>query len=702
MVNPFRHKETFLKKVSILIVISFSISLLLYFSNILYFFELKSFDIFSRVLNPVKAPEDIIIIRIDQESIDALSKEGVNWPWPRQIYAPIIEHLSEASAVFIDLLYSEPSSYGVEDDAIFANAVKKASNVYLPFFLSKNRRPLKTEERNFLANTSITALPNGQITYYSVTAPIDPLKESAKGFGNVSINPDDDGVYRRIPLSFQIEDISVPNLVFSYFTKNNRIKYKNGKVYHDEYSIPLSKGKVLLRYYRESFKTFSSMDILNAHLTKELSGTLPGQDFFKNKFVFIGPTAAGLMDLKPTSISSVSTGVHINATFLANLKTHDFFKPVCTSIVLFFMLAIVMTTSCFVISQYSLAKNLAVFAVLFIAIIVICGILFSSAYYFPAVFPVVALIVSYIATTVYSYASEGRERLFIRKTFSRYMDKKIVDYVLQHPDIVKPGGQRTRITVSFADIAGFTTISEQSTPESVSMILHMVLNALTEVIIAEQGVIDKYIGDCVMAFWGAPLASENDEINGCNAALKCISSIEDINIDLVKTGLNPISIRVGINSGDVIAGNLGSDRLFDYTVIGDAVNLASRLESVNKIFGTNIIISENTLSKTGNLFFVRELGLVEVKGKAKPVRIYELIGTRTHIKPEKAELVNLYNEGLACFASGKFPEGIEIFGNLLKKYPHDGPSMFYIKKCEELDSCFDLTNDFNIIKLVEK
>jgi len=702
MVNPFRHKGAFLKKVSILIAISFSISLLLYFSNILYFFELKSFDIFSRVLNPVKSPEDIVVIRIDQESIDALSKEGVNWPWPRQIYAPIIEHLSEASAVFIDLLYSESSSYGVEDDVIFANAVKKASNVYLPFFLSKNRRPLKTEERNFLANSSITGASNIFYTYHSVTAPIYPLQESAKGFGNVSINPDDDGVYRKIPLLFQIEDMTVPNLIFSYFMKNNAITYGNGMIYYDQYKIPLSEGSALLRYYRESFKTFSLVDILNANLSKKSSDSLPGPDFFKNKFVLIGPTAAGLMDLKPTSVSSVSTGVHINATFLANLKTHTFFKPAGRSIVLFIMLVIVMTTSYFVLSHHSLAKNLAVFAILFIAVIAICGILFSSSYYFPAVYPVVALIVSYIAATVYSYASEGRERLFIRKTFSRYMDKKIVDYVLQHPDIIKPGGQRTRITVSFADIAGFTTISEQSTPENVSMILHAVLNALTEVIISEQGVIDKYIGDCVMAFWGAPLASENDEVNGCKAALKCISSIEDINIDLVKTGLKPISIRVGINSGDVIAGNLGSDRLFDYTVIGDAVNLASRLESVNKIFGTSIIISENTLSKTNDHFFVRELGLVEVKGKAKPVRIYELIGTRTHIKPETAELVNRYNEGFVCFVSGQFAEGIDIFSNLLKTFPDDGPSIFYLKKCEELDGCFDLTNDFNIIKLVEK
>ena len=702
MVNPFRHKGAFLKKVSILIAISFSISLLLYFSNILYFFELKSFDIFSRVLNPVKSPEDIVVIRIDQESIDALSKEGVNWPWPRQIYAPIIEHLSEASAVFIDLLYSESSSYGVEDDVIFANAVKKASNVYLPFFLSKNRRPLKTEERNFLANSSITGASNIFYTYHSVTAPIYPLQESAKGFGNVSINPDDDGVYRKIPLLFQIEDMTVPSLIFSYFVKNNAITYGNGMIYYDQYKIPLSEGSALLRYYRESFKTFSLVDILNANLSKKSSDSLPGPDFFKNKFVLIGPTAAGLMDLKPTSVSSVSTGVHINATFLANLKTHTFFKPAGRSIVLFIMLVIVMTTSYFVLSHHSLAKNLAVFAILFIAVIAICGILFSSSYYFPAVYPVVALIVSYIAATVYSYASEGRERLFIRKTFSRYMDKKIVDYVLQHPDIIKPGGQRTRITVSFADIAGFTTISEQSTPENVSMILHAVLNALTEVIISEQGVIDKYIGDCVMAFWGAPLASENDEVNGCKAALKCISSIEDINIDLVKTGLKPISIRVGINSGDVIAGNLGSDRLFDYTVIGDAVNLASRLESVNKIFGTSIIISENTLSKTNDHFFVRELGLVEVKGKAKPVRIYELIGTRTHIKPETAELVNRYNEGFVCFVSGQFAEGIDIFSNLLKTFPDDGPSIFYLKKCEELDGCFDLTNDFNIIKLVEK
>ncbi len=177
----------------------------------------------------------------------------------------------------------------------------------------------------------------------------------------------------------------------------------------------------------------------------------------------------------------------------------------------------------------------------------------------------------------------------------------------------------------FADIAGFTTISERNTPEDTALMLHRVLNELTEVVIAEKGVVDKYIGDCIMAFWGSPLALPEDEINACRSALRFIEAISGINAVFALEGIPPIAIRVGLHTGDAIAGNMGSVRLFDFTVVGDTVNLASRLESVNKVFGTRIITSEHTLARTHGLFLTRNLGPIEVKGKSEPVVIHEII-----------------------------------------------------------------------------
>ena len=232
---------------------------------------------------------------------------------------------------------------------------------------------------------------------------------------------------------------------------------------------------------------------------------------------------------------------------------------------------------------------------------------------------------SFLLSVAFSYAVEGRERQFIKRTFSQYMDKTIVDYVLQNPELVKPGGKKAHVTVLFADIAGFTTISEQNTPEDTALMLHRVLNELTEVVIEEKGVVDKYIGDCIMAFWGSPLALPEDEINACRSALRFIEAIYGINAVFALEGIPPIAIRVGLHTGDAIAGNMGSVRLFDFTVVGDTVNLASRLESVNKVFGTRIITSEHTLAGTHGLFLTRNLGPIEVKGKSEPVVIHEII-----------------------------------------------------------------------------
>ena len=284
----------------------------------------------------------------------------------------------------------------------------------------------------------------------------------------------------------------------------------------------------------------------------------------------------------------------------------------------------------------------------------------------------------------------------------QYMDKNIVEYILENPKVIKPGGQRRRVTVFFTDLAGFTTLAESLPPEQSVMILQTIFNSFTEVIIQNKGVIDKYIGDAIMAFWGAPLETDNDEINSCRAALQCVAKLEEINETHKDKGWSRVAVRIGVHTGEAVVGNLGSDRLFDYTVIGDTVNLASRLESVNKVFRTHIIISGDTLKNTDQQFFVRDLGLIEVKGKNVAVNIFELLGEMPEAIPEKRQAVEIYHRGLAFYREGKWDEAIGAFDMVIASHPGDGPSLFYRARCEQQRFAPGLTGNRDVVKLTEK
>ncbi|MDD3846665.1 MAG: adenylate/guanylate cyclase domain-containing protein [Syntrophorhabdaceae bacterium] len=698
-------KKRRVRNIVLLASVSFAISLVLFLFDVLAPYENRSFDLFSQYLNPARASDRIVIIEIDQQSIDALSLESINWPWPRQVYAPIIEFASLADAFLVDILFTEPSSYGQEDDMVLGDAVAKASNVYLPFFLSRNEKTVGPEDMAYLRRFAIAGGPPSGPAYRSVTTPIDVIRHGAGGSGNVAINPDGDGVYRRIPLAFTMGDMALPNLALSWFTGRGMVKMDSGRILFRNRPLPLTDGKLLLRFPsgRKPFTVIPAIDILSAYRDtgKGQSKTL-SPSFFKGKVVFLGMTAPGLLDLKSTPTMPVSTGVHVNATVFENLDLGTFMRPVSGPFVALFMLLVSLFIAAFVLTFHTIAKNLSAFAASSILILGIAAALFSRQYYLPTTYLMVTLILGFILSAAFSYALEGRERQFIKRTFSQYMDKTIVEHVLQNPDIVKPGGKKARVTVLFADIAGFTTISERNSPEDTALMLHRVLNELTEVVIEEKGVVDKYIGDCIMAFWGAPLETPNDEINACRCSLKFIEAIGTINGIFERDGISPVAIRVGLHTGEAIAGNMGSVRLFDFTVVGDTVNLASRLESVNKVFGTSIIVSEHTLAKTYGLFASRSLGPIEVKGKSEPVVIHEVICENDNVPPAVRKKIDLYDEALRVYREQRFSEAVELFNALLAEFPHDGPSEFYKKRAEAMAGDFSLTNNWDIIRMTEK
>ncbi len=694
-----------IKKTLILTAVSFIISALILLSGALQNFELKAFDLYSRYLNPKIAPDNIVIVEVDQRSIDALNKQGITWPWPRQIYAPMFDYMSEAKAVFVDVLVTEPSSYGVEDDQILSDSIKKAGNVYLPVFLSNKDKVISSEMKEFLKGIAVSGDVNPKTEYSTAIIPLDVLRDGIAGSGNVTISPDNDGVYRRVPLFFKLDGFVIPHFLFGYLINRGVVTLDGYDVYSKNTRIPLSDGKLILRYFTadQAFKVLSASEVLKSYLdsTSSIEPSIK-KDFFKDKYVFLGFTAPGLYDLKPTAVDSISTGVLIHATTLANIINQDFIRPAPTIIVAAFVLLICFFTTFFVLKSHSLLFNLSLFILSIVLIVLVTVLLFKALIYFKIIAPFISLVVSFTVVVAYSYATEGKQRVLIENTLLQYMDKKIAEYLLENPNLIRPGGMKRRVTVFFADIVGFTTISEIISPEEVADMLHKVLSSITKEIIDNNGVIDKYIGDCVMAFWGAPLDSDRDEMNACLSGLRSIEAIERINEEFRQRKLPEISVRIGIHTGEAIAGNIGSDRIFNYTVIGDSVNLASRIESINRFFKTKIMVSEDTIKMTEDSFFPRELGLIEVKGKNLPVRIFELIGRKDDVSRDKMELVELYNQGLQYYKEQKWQDALDIFEKVLSKYDSDGPSEFYRSRCESIISGSLLTDDWEVIKFTEK
>lgn len=679
-----------LKRVRIsagLALVSFMAVLALFVSGQLDGFELKAFDLFSRKLNPDIRSDDIVLVAIDQKSIDSLAAQNVTWPWPRQVYAPILEYLSEADAVFVDMLFTEPSSYGMEDDALMAAAIRQAGNIQLPVFLTDRKEGLTPQERAFLERISMKAGSIPPAAHRSAIIPLDIFVNETTGGGNVMIRPDEDGVYRSVPLVFSVSGITVPHFVLGWLMKTRAVRIEGGTLLAGGKALDLSGGRLLLRYSRnpEPFAVVSASDIIQAYLDSS-SGRKSGisREFFRNKKVLIGPTAAGLYDLKPTPVRPLSTGVHIHATALDNLLHGRSFQPVPLSATAGFMLLLSVIITAAVFRFHAVTSILGVLCAIAAASTGLCAFLFSRGLYMPVIYPFLSVAVGFMIAATYNYAVEGRQRRFIKRTFAQYMDQSIVEHILRHPEIIRPGGQSMRVTVFFADIAGFTTIAEKLPPEQTALILHDVLNEFTEVIIRNRGAIDKYIGDAVMAFWGAPISTADDEANACRAALSCLEALDRVNSSFRRRGFEPIRVRIGIHAGSAVVGNLGSDRLFDYTVVGDTVNLASRLEAANKMFGTAIIVSEDVLMAAGGRFAARDLGLIEVKGKTRPKRIFELLAEKDEMQDNGAMIPPSYDQAMEAYCKGDLNAACSGFEACLREKPGDGPAEFYARRCREL------------------
>ncbi len=684
-----------LKAATVLTIITLAISWALDFSGLLVPYSLKTVDLMFRRLPLPPASQDVVVIAIDQPDIDFFKEQGVGWPWPRELYAPIIDFCRRggANALIFDMLFTENSFYGKEDDQKFAQASREAGNVIVPFFLSQRTKEPDPGAAEVMHKTGLTITgppPAFDKHYQSILPPIPPLLAAVRGLGNVECSPDSDGTFRRLPLVVPFQDRWLPMLAFSafqLFRTSGPWEFQGGALVQGLFRIPLDlDGNLLLKFRgpSRSHRRYSAANIIQSEI-RCLNGQPPiyPPEDLKSKWVFMGATAPGLLDLKPSPLAPVYPGVELHATLLDNLLQGDFLRTVPSW--LQWLWTILLTIGIIVPVLFANRLGVILSALFLIALLHtgVAAVLFSRSWLLAPVLPATALGLAFVLTAAFSYATEGRQKQAIRTMFSHYMSEEVINHLLQHPEKLQLGGERRQLTLFFSDLAGFTTLSERLQPEVVVNLLNEYLSEMTDIILEEQGTVDKFEGDAIMAFWGAPLPLKDHAVRACRAALRQQAALHNLNQRFQEKGWPHLHCRIGLHTGEAVVGNLGSHKRFDYTVIGDTVNLASRLEGINKFYGTAIMASETTVQECQGAIEFQELDWVAVKGRETPVGVFQALALKGELTPSQEKAKTAFAEGLTLYRQARFDRAASSFEQALKDWPEHGPCQEFLRRCQE-------------------
>ncbi|MBU0972382.1 MAG: adenylate/guanylate cyclase domain-containing protein [Proteobacteria bacterium] len=691
-----------------------AISLVFHWAGWLSAIENKTWDFRASVLaDAQKASPEIVMILLDQNSLDWAGKTlGLTWPWPREIYGILVDFCKRRGArgLAFDVIYSEPSPYGVADDRLFADALSRFGHVANAAVLG-NSSGTQTHWPGTIPRPGFRVenlkSRSGQIqnygpTFSRITLPIPEIAENSRILCNVNLAPDTDGIYRKIPVFSLFDKHAVPGMGLGLFLSahpgTQGIMTSEGLRLND-YTIPLDRqGRTILRYRGPSgtHTIVSAAWVLQSEISFR-SGKEQGngeRTSFKDKYVFFGFSAPGLFDIHASPIDSQCPGVEIHATFLDNLLSRDFIKAVPFPLVL--ASAFSLAVSCGMLSAFYIrVRPLVAIGIGYVMVPLVCGLLaYGMGFWLPVAILESSIVLTISFVWVINYAVEGRQRRFIKTAFHHYLSPEVIDQIIQNPDRLRLGGERRILSIFFSDLEGFTSLSESMEPEALTEFLNQYLTAMTDIIHQEGGTIDKYEGDAIIAFWNAPLETCDHAIKCVRAALGCQEKLTRMQPYFREQVGRDIFMRIGMNTGLAVVGNLGSDTRFDYTMIGDAVNLAARLESANKQFGTHTMVSEATHALVASEFSFRELGKIGVKGRRQAVRVYEPMFPEVY--EANLQVYASFARGLALYYEGRFEAAEALFLSLADKDPAAGA---YVAICQtygaapplDWDGCWVMT-----------
>ncbi len=650
---------------------------------LLQIYQVQPFETFSLRYNDInfdlqkkEINKDIVFVAVDEPSVNTYGR----WPWNREIIAKGINNLAQADVVLMDMIFSEPTSD--EQDYILADSLSNLNASVCGFFLRHNStQEIGDDELDVLSDSSLDLLQS-QVSEHSnpqfVSAlhaemNILPILEACSLSGSFSTLSESDHLLRSYPISVYYQDILYPSLAIQGLRlKLNKDIQRVDKnhVEIDDRVIGLNdKGFIRLNYYNiEQYEIVSFLDVS--------TGKIP-PEYFSGKIVILGITEVGAGDVASTPIGAIP-GPLLHYTFLSNLlENHLIIEPENITSMLIILMVFMPLILVLLIKKilYRAILNIIIYLIIyaFVRYLFVSNMIYIDLFY-----PLISLILSLVAVEAIAFNIQEKSGKFMKDTFSSYLSGDLLKQLIEHPESLKLGGERKNLSILFSDIRGFTTLSESMTPEKLIEILNRYFTPMTQAVLDNGGMLDKYIGDAVMAFFNAPVDVKEHADASCYSALEMIEKLDNLNIELEAEGLVPIRIGIGINTAEVIVGNIGSDAKKDYTVIGDGVNLASRVEGLTKNYTVQILITEFTVAHLNAEFIYREIEPVQVKGKDEAVLLYELMPNTLEAKKQKA----LYDEALQVYKNGEFQTAEKLFSSLIQEYD-DNPSKYFLPNIKD-------------------
>lgn len=664
----------------------FALSLLFESIDLFGFLERKTYDQRMVYASRYTTPNDsIYFVGVNQESINwAQEQYGWGWPWPREAYARMIEFFSagNASSIAFDILYSEPSLYGETDDQILSHAEAQSGKVIQTSYISTDN--------------------DGIVT---VQEPLDCIKENAALLGNITSLMDKDNIIRRGRLEYQHEGTTYPTLGTAplYLTEQTDLIQKAPR---------LKDGSILLRYQKnlDSYNPYWAKDILESYDQWKAGeeGFFVPEDF-EGAYIYTAYYAPGLFDICSTPVSQVFPGVGVHITTLDNLLSQNFMRKAPLPLEILWMVLLCIGTAFLVTlclglgtrkQRYSTFALIGLFVTGIFISIGIPYFIFAKGIWLKMVCPVLGFLLSFLTMVIYGFATEGKQKRFIKAAFSQCLSKDVVNQILSDPSSFTLGGKKYQMTAIFSDIEKFSSFSELLTASQLGQLLNFYLTRMSDVIIQNRGTVDKYEGDAIVAFMGAPIEMEEHALLACTAAVEMKKQEVRMNqeIQQVASGSKPDSMdeelyeafqimvqnkkrlftRIGINSGEMIAGYFGSENKKNYTMMGNNVNLASRLEGVNKQYHTGgILISEDTRKLLGDSFIVRSLDRIRVVNVNTPIRLYEVLGENQGDSSLLTSRTEEWEAAMSLFESGEYKKARKSFEKISEENPEDGVAEYY-------------------------
>jgi len=631
--------------------------------NPLQTIELKTYDWrLVRTANPEAARKDIVLVEIDEYSLRNLEPNAGRWPWPRAVHSMLIDYLARgpAKVVAYDVVFSEPDSRiefkfgeatmsGGESDKMLADSIKAAGNVIL------------LGDASYDTATPGVSIPDygyrfdqaGTYELQGVLPPISPLADAVSGLGHNRFILDADGPLRHTVPFVRTGERALPSLGAAAAlrfagTPPSEVRLDGTLLRLGNRAMPLSRrsvqtedgvasylwglvnfrGPALLADLKtRTYPTYAAFDLLYSE-QQLLEKVAPNIDpaTFRDKIVFVGVTGAGLFDVFQTPFGTVKMpGINIHAAVADDILSGRFMRPEARAVTVAAVLLMALGVGAFatrIPAWWATGATVSLIA----AFAAVATQAFSRGYWVNVSQPTLAASFALFGSVGYQYFVEGREKRKMKRLFGQYVSKDVYDQLVNNPALARLGGQRRQMTVLFSDIRGFTSVSEKGEPEDIVQTLNEYFTRMVDIVFKHKGTLDKFVGDMVMALFGAPLDDVNHAEHAVDAALEMIVELNRLNERWVAEGRPSLDIGIGINTGPMIAGNIGSEAIMSYTVIGDAVNLGSRLESLNKQYSTRIIISDATRAALPDRYLFRPLGDVVVKGKTRPVAIFEVVG----------------------------------------------------------------------------